>query len=312
MMPGADSDSVDHHALTATAGDGIYFARDRRFSRRQFVLGGLAGGIASLTAAGLIGYDAYAKAPFEPVLERIDLELPTAHAALAGLTIGFVADTHLGPAMGEDDVSRATTLLAAERPDLVLLGGDYISASPRYAEPVAAILKELVREAPLGSVAVLGNHDCGERGRDLVVTAALKNAGIPVLRNQSGYVDTGRGRLWIAGVDEAIMARADPERTFADIPPGAATLALWHEPDYARQTALHGAFAQLSGHSHGGQVRLPGFGPLFLPQGGQRYVMGFNKVSGMPIYTSRGVGVFLPPVRVNCAPEVTLITLVAS
>ena len=212
--------------------------------------------------------------------------------------------------MGVDDVARATALLAADEPDLILLGGDYISASPRYAGPVAEILKELVRVAPLGSAAVLGNHDCGEQGRDVVVTRALEEAGIPVLRNRSGYVDTGRGLLWIAGIDEAIMARADPGATFANIPDGSATIALWHEPDYAARTADLGAFAQLSGHSHGGQVRLPGFGPLFLPRGGQRHVIGLNYASGMPVYTSRGVGVFLPPVRINCPPEVTLITLI--
>ena len=108
------------------------------------------------------------------------------------------------------------------------------------------------------------------------------------------------------------MARANPAATFAGIPDKAAVLALWHEPDYARETARLGAFAQLSGHSHGGQVRLPGFGPLFLPKGGQRYVLGLNHASGMPIYTARGVGVFLPPLRVNCPPEVTLITLAAA
>lgn len=284
----------------------------QRFSRRAFLHGGLAGGLVSLTAMVYGGYDAYAHEPFDPVLERITLALPEAHAELAGLRIGFLADTHLGPSMGEDDVARATALLAAERPDLVLLGGDYISASPRYARPVAAILRELVRDAPLGSAAVLGNHDCGERGRDEVVTASLEEVGIPVLRNQAGVIETGRGQLWIAGVDDALMARADPMVTFSAIPAGAATLTLWHEPDYARRTARLGAFAQLSGHSHGGQVRLPGIGPLFLPRGGQQFVIGFNDAIGMPVYTSRGVGVFLPPFRFNCPPEVTLITLVAS
>lgn len=284
----------------------------RRFSRRQFALGGLSGGILSLGATILGGYDAYARAPFAPVLERLSLRLPEEHAGLAGLRIGFIADAHLGPSMGEDDVARATSLLAAEQPDLVLLGGDYISASPRYARPVAAILRELVRDAPLGSAAVLGNHDCGEQWRDRVVMNALESVGIPVLRNQSAVVDTGRGQLWIAGVDEAIMASANPVNTFAAIPADAAVLTLWHEPDFARQTARLGSFAQISGHSHGGQVRLPGYGPLFLPEGGQRYVMGLNQVSGMPVYTTRGVGVFLPPIRINCPPEVTLITLVAS
>jgi predicted MPP superfamily phosphohydrolase len=310
--PGAQSEPVNPTEHNQIGGDGFDFAAPRRFSRRQFAIGGVVGGVASLTAAGFGAYDAYARAPFEPVLERIDIRLPPRHADMAGLTIGFIADTHLGPSMGVDDIARATALLAAARPDLVLLGGDYISASPRYAGPVAEVLKELVRVAPLGSAAVLGNHDCGENGRDLVVTTALEEAGIPVLRNRSGYVDTGKGVLWIAGVDEAIMARADPRATFAGIPEGAATIAIWHEPDYAGQTAMLGAFAQLSGHSHGGQVRLPGFGPLFLPKGGQRYVIGLNRASGMPVYTTRGVGVFVPPVRINCPPEVTLITLIAA
>jgi predicted MPP superfamily phosphohydrolase len=231
--------------------------------RRTFALGGVFGGVAAIAGAGALGYDAWAVEPFDPVLERVELPLSPEHVHLDGLTIGFIADTHLGPSMGEDDVARAVHLVSAEHPDLVLLGGDYISASPRYAAPAAAILRDLARDAPLGAYAVLGNHDCGERGRDQVVTAALENAGITVLRNQSALVDTGRGPLWIAGVDEAIMARADPMRTFAGIPKGEATLALWHEPDYARQTAQLGAFVQLSGHSHAGQVRLPGIGPLF-------------------------------------------------
>ena len=282
-----------------------------RLSRREFAFGGLCGGLGTLGALGLIGYDAYAVAPFEPLLERIELSVPRDHEQLAGLTIGFVADTHLGPSMDEEDVARAVNLLAAQQPDLALFGGDYISASPRFAAPSAAILGDFARRTALGGYAVLGNHDAGEQGRDRVVTAALEGEGIAVLRNHSAEIDTGRGRLWIAGVDEALMARADLFATFAPIPPGAAALALWHEPDYARNTARMGAFAQLSGHSHGGQIRLPGVGPLFLPKGGQRYVQGFNLAAGMPVYTSRGVGVFLPPVRLNCPPEVTLITLVA-
>lgn len=282
-----------------------------RLSRRHVAFGGMLGGLGVAAGAGLGGYEAYAVEPFRPVVERLSLPLPAAHGALAGLTIGFVADVHHGPAIGEEDVARALALVAAARPQLLLLGGDYVSASPRYAAPVAALLGALARQTPLGAYAVLGNHDCGERGRDRVVTAALEGAGIPVLRNAPARVATGSGELWIAGVDEAIMARADPDRAFAGIPAGAAVLALWHEPDYAAETAARGAFAQLSGHSHGGQVRLPGVGPLFLPRGGSRYVLGLNRAAGMPVYTTRGVGVFLPPVRVNCPPEVTLVTLVA-
>jgi hypothetical protein len=278
-------------------------------NRRRFALGGLLGG---LSAAGIVGkatYDAYAVNPYAPQLERIALRLPPRHRELAGLTIGFVADVHVGPYLSPEDAARATVLLDRERPDLILLGGDYVSASPRFAEPAARVLGALVRRAPLGGYAVLGNHDAGERGRAEKVTAALEAEGIRVLRNAAAVVETGRGQLWIAGVDEAIMARADPEATFSRVPAGAAALALWHEPDYAERTAALGAFAQLSGHSHGGQVVFPEIGPLFLPEGGRRFVVGFNRAGEMPVYTSRGVGVFLPPLRLNCPPEVTLITL---
>jgi predicted MPP superfamily phosphohydrolase len=211
--------------------------------------------------------------------------------------------------MDESDVDRAVRIILNEQPDLMLLGGDYISASPRFAVPASEIFRQLVDGIPLGVIAVLGNHDCGEKGRAEIVTAALANVGITVLRNESREVPTGSGSLWIAGIDEAIMATSDPDAAFARIPGGAASLALWHEPDYARFSAALGAFAQLSGHSHGGQVRIPGIGPLFLPRGGRRYVMGQNFVGSMPVYTSRGAGVFMPPVRFNCPPEVTLVTL---
>ncbi len=281
-----------------------------RTNRRQFAIGGVLGGLSAAGLAVRSGHRAYAVDPFAPGLERVALPLPIGHDALAGLRIAFVADTHVGARVAPDDVRRATALLAPEEPDLVLLGGDYVSESARYAVQAAAALADLVGAAPLGAYAVLGNHDT-RSGRADRVTAALEDRGVRVLRNAAAAVETGRGTLWVAGVDSAVSGRPDPARAFGGIPPGAAALALWHEPDYAERTAARGAFAQLSGHSHGGQVRLPGVGPLVLPRGGRRFVMGLNDARGMPVYTSRGVGVFLPPLRYNCPPEVTLVTLVA-
>ncbi|HET7092563.1 MAG TPA: hypothetical protein VFI22_03770, partial [Thermomicrobiales bacterium] len=199
-------------------------------------------------------------------------------------------------------------LLASTSVDLVLFGGDYISESTRYAPASAAALAEYAAGVRLGGWAVLGNHDAAW-GRGDRVAAALEARGIPVLRNAAAAIETGRGTLWLAGIDDVISGRPDPQAAFAGIPAGAAAIALWHEPDYAEQAAARGAFVQLSGHSHGGQVRLPGIGPLVLPRGGQRFVMGWNDAGGMPIYTTRGVGVYRPPLRLNCPPEVTLITL---
>lgn len=246
-------------------------------------------------------------APYRPRLEAVELPVPAGHESLAGFRIGFLTDTHAGPFVSPDDLRRAVAILRQEAPDLVLLGGDYISESPRYANDAAAALGELATIAPLGCLAVLGNHDLStDRDR---VTATLEERGIRVLRNRSVRVETGRGPLWIAGIDETILGKADVDATFAGIPDGSAVLALWHEPDYAAQAAAAGAFAQLSGHTHGGQIRLPGIGPLVLPPGGKLYPAGMYVVNGLHLYTSRGMGVYRPPVRLLCPPEVTIVTL---
>jgi predicted MPP superfamily phosphohydrolase len=243
------------------------------------------------------------------VLEQVALSVPPGHERLAGLRIGFVTDTHVGPMMSPEQIGRGLDLLASTRPDLALFGGDFISDSPRYAERAAAVLGRFAASAPLGGVAVLGNHDLANDGER--VAHALRSEGILVLRNEAVAIEANGDTLWIAGIDDAILGRGCPEEALAGIPAGAAVLALWHEPDGAAESVRHGAFAQISGHSHGGQVSLPLLGAPFAPTGGRRFVAGLNRADGMPVYTSRGLGTYRPPVRFNCPPEVTLLTLVA-
>ncbi len=279
-------------------------------SRRSMMLGGLAG---ALGAAGLSSAQAYASRyvnPYEPVLERVTLPLPAAHAGLDGLKIGFVTDTHVGPFISDEDVERALALLRPESPDLLLLGGDYASESPRYVPGVAEVLGAFARETPLGGYAVMGNHDYSISGK--YTFSDMENVGIGMLVNDVAEVRVGSESLWIAGIDETLLGEPDPVGTIRKAPEGAAVLALWHEPQFAELAADAGAFAQLSGHTHGGQIRLPGIGPVGLPVHGKRHVIGTSLANGMPVYTSRGVGVYRPPLRFNCPPEVTLITLRAA
>ncbi|MGD9715110.1 MAG: metallophosphoesterase, partial [Thermomicrobiales bacterium] len=140
------------------------------------------------------------------------------------------------------------------------------------------------------------------------VTAALESAGIAVLRNEARPIAWQGSTLWIVGIDDSLHGRPDLDKAFCEVRAGDPALALWHEPQFAAGTAARGAIAQLSGHTHGGQVRLPGIRPVWLPQHGRRFVTGLHNVMGMPVYTSRGVGVYRPPVRLNCPPEVTLIS----
>lgn len=264
---------------------------------------------AGLTAASgaAVGGWSLAIAPRRPRLERITLPAPGDHRALAGLRIGFISDTHIGPTFRGRDLAPAVALLVAQDPDLILIGGDFVSESARYGPEAAAALAPLAKRPRLGALAVLGNHDmeCGAEK----VRHALRDVGIRALRNEAVEIETGRGSLWIAGVDELTHHNSDAARTFRQIPDGAAVLSLWHEPDLAEQSAAYGAFAQLSGHTHGGQIRFPLVGPLVLPLFGRRYIKGRYDVDGMPLYVSRGAGVYRPPMRFRCPPEVTLITL---
>lgn len=276
-------------------------------SRRAFAFGGLLGAGGALGLSGLEAYKARYVNPFRPELERVSITAPPQAAGLAGLKIGFITDTHVGPFINPDDLARATALIAREQPDLVLFGGDFISESPRYAGPAVEVLSELITGVPLGGIAVLGNHDYSVSATR--VTAALEGIGVPVLRNDATSISFGNETLWIAGIDETLLGNPDPPATFRQIPDGASAIALWHEPQFAEHAAAQGAFLQLSGHTHGGQIRLPGVGPIGLPMDGKRHVIGLTDADGMPVYTARGVGVYRPPMRFNCPPEVTLITI---
>lgn len=263
------------------------------------------GAVAALAG---VGYRARHEAPYRPVLERVEIRVPPGVQTPPRLRIGFVADTHLGSVLRPPDIDRALALLLAAEPDLLLCGGDYVSESPRHITEAAAVLGNVASAPRLGSLAVLGNHDYANgAGR---MTAALEKRGIQVLRNESARVGDDTGELWIAGIDDALLGSPDLQCAFSSVPPGARAIALWHEPDWAVRVVEYGALLQLSGHSHGGQVRLPTAGAIAAPEGGRRFVAGLNFAAGMPVYTTRGVGVYRPPVRFRCPPEVTLVTLV--
>jgi predicted MPP superfamily phosphohydrolase len=269
------------------------------------------GAAAAATIAACCLYHARYVAPYRPVLERLDLPLPEAGSGLAGLRIGFLSDIHASPFFQPADTERAFRLLLEARPDILLFGGDLVSESPRHLDGLAAILTEAAAAAPLGAFAVLGNHDLFVSGQK--VTESLTRAGWSILRNAAIRIDVADASLWVAGLDDSLHGRPDPAKAFASVPPGAMALALWHEPELASRLDGFGAFAQLSGHSHAGQVRLPGIRPAWLPRHGRQYIAGLHRTpGGMLVYTSRGVGVYRPPLRWNCPPEVTLITLTDS
>jgi predicted MPP superfamily phosphohydrolase len=270
----------------------------RRWSRRR-LLRGLA-----LTGAAMVADELWWE-PWRLVVERVSLAFPGLPAGLDGLRLVQLSDLHRSHTVGQAEIVRAVERANALNPDLVVLTGDYLSHARGYAEPCAEALAGL--RAPLGRFAILGNHD-HYAGADFVA-AALRRHGLTVLRNDAEPVERGGDRMWVVGVDDVLACHHNLPGALHAVPANAFKVALIHEPDYADATAHFPVQLQLSGHSHGGQIRLPGIGALHLPRLGRRYPMGLYRIGGVQLYTNRGVGRLQPAVRINCPPEVALITL---
>ena len=135
--------------------------------------------------------------------------------------------------------------------------------------------------------------------------------GIPVLVNEGVLLRYQGAQLYVAGVDSCTRGRPDLQQALAAAPPGVPVILLAHEPDFANRAAQDGrVMLQLSGHTHGGQVRLPLLGPVTLPEHGRSYHTGLYRIRQMWLYTTRGIGVNGLPFRFLCPPEITHLTLV--
>jgi predicted MPP superfamily phosphohydrolase len=280
-------------------------------SRRRFLSWALGAGLVlSAAATATAGY-ALALEPDWLQVKRIPVPLPGLPPALDGLTVAHLTDLHWGVYTGLRQVRAAVAAANALRPDLAVLTGDYVLGSAVYAEPCAAELAAL--RAPLGVYAVAGNHDYWT---DIAtVSGALAAAGLPLMRNETRRLEVGTAALWLAGVDDVFERHDDLDAALAPVPQGDPVLLLVHEPDFAERAALApwSILLQLSGHSHCGQVCLPLVGRPILPWLGRLYPAGLQTVpgTGLQVYTNCGVGVVDPPVRLNCRPEVALLTLTA-
>jgi predicted MPP superfamily phosphohydrolase len=224
---------------------------------------------------------------------------------MEGFKIVFLSDFHLYPHTQLEHVIEAVQVANSCKPDLVALGGDYVLSTAEAIFDLAPALAKL--NARVGVFSILGNHDHWQG--DKTVVQGLTQSGIPVLRNTGMTIDIGRGQFYLAGTDDGWVRRNDLKAALEKRPEGLFTLLLMHEPDFADEASSDGRVSiQISGHSHGGQVRLPFYGSPFLPPYGRKYDMGLYKVGDMQLYTNVGIGV-TAPIRLNCPPEVTEITL---
>lgn len=239
-------------------------------------------------------------------MTKYEVTLPRLAPAFDGLRVVHLSDLHCGPSFFNNAHLRRTIARAnAFNPDLVVLTGDFVNHLGSIHN-CARLLSGL--RARYGVVAVLGNHDYWTN--PAAITRELRSVGITVLKNEAISIERGESRLWLAGLDDAWEGRPNLAQATQDIPAGEPIILLVHEPDVATVASSWPIDLQLSGHTHGGQVRLPGVGALVTPNLGHNYPMGWYRVGEMQLYTSRGVGVTFPGIiRLNCPPEATCLTL---
>ncbi len=238
---------------------------------------------------------------------RLELTLPRLAPSLDGYRIVQISDLHYDQHWSVKRLHSVIRLVDAQAPDIVAITGDFVTDT---AEPFMLELSTALRElsAVDGVVAVLGNHD--EQSEPEAIRSALRESGIIELNNTVHTVRRGEGMLHFAGVGSVWEEQDHLDLVLRQLPPEGAAVLLVHEPDFADRSSATGRFdLELSGHSHGGQVRLPLIGPPHLTHLGEKYVMGLYQVGGMLHYTTRGVGMLPPRVRFLCRPEVTVITL---
>jgi uncharacterized protein len=276
-------------------------------TRREFLKIARNAAVGSALAGGLTtaGYAAL----FEPnrlKISRTRVQMKRLPRRLDGLRIVLMTDFHLFPFTSAELIKQAIHEADTLNPDLALFAGDFVYSEAEAAEELSPILAQL--NPKLGSFAVLGNHDHIKGAT--VVQRALRHSGIEVLNNRGLTLSIGSDNLYLAGVDSMAAGAPDVRAAFAAHRREAATLFLAHEPDTIDYYSQHAPIdLQLSGHSHGGQIRFPGIGPVILPIWGRRYPRGLYQVGDSQLFTSQGIGMVDLPVRINCPPEIAEITL---
>lgn len=270
--------------------------------------------MAATAGVAAIAADSTLFEPNRPRIVQRDVTLRRWPERLDGFTIALLSDFHYDHRFSVHPIHAAVGKVNNLHPDLIVLVGDFVSLpligdddrnGASAAEPCARLLRQM--HATYGSWAVLGNHDHFTDPRH--VTAALQAEGIRVLANQSAAIEANGTRFWLAGVNDVLSRTADLDRTLHPVPADEATVLLAHEPDYADHVSRFPVDLQLSGHSHGGQVRVPFVGPIYLPELARKYVWGLYQVGALSLYTNPGLGTVGLPVRWNCPPEITLLTL---
>lgn len=240
-------------------------------------------------------------------LQMPDLTLPlrSENEALSGLRIAFITDVHAGSFLDENDLTAIFQKVQDQKPDLVLFGGDMINTLQSEVELFRKALPVL--QPRYGMFTVIGNHD-HFFGDDIATWQSFfEDHGVQVLVNRGVRIEHGNQSLWVCGVDDLTEGEPDLDAALAGRRDGETSILISHHPDFFFEAADAKVDLQLSGHTHGGQIRIAGKAPLHHSRLG--YEQGWFTDGDSRLYVSRGVGVTVLPIRIGAPPEVPMITL---
>jgi len=235
-------------------------------------------------------------------VERVEITLPRLPKKLDGFRILHLSDTHHSPFTGLEHIARAVTVAGQLKPDLVALTGDFVSHERQYIAPVAKVLGEL--RAPHGVYACLGNHDHWTDPE--AMTQHLERNNIRVLINEGFRLESTPAPFWLCGVDDHMVGKTDLAAALKGSFPDEFKLLLAHNPVIFRRAARAGVDLTLSGHTHGGQVRMRDNDQRLIRR---RRTAGLHRLSSSHIYITRGIGTVVLPIRFQCPPEISVLEL---
>jgi predicted MPP superfamily phosphohydrolase len=235
----------------------------------------------------------------------VDVRSVDVPSGFIGYRIVFISDIHFGPYLGADRLRRAVDQINRVAPDMVIIGGDYISYSSRYIEPCFDVLKGIRTKD--GVYCVLGNHDHWVDSQ--TVRDAITKNGFHSIDNQANWIERRNSRILVAGVgdwweDSQMTDTVLRGATFADF-----CVLVSHNPDYFAEQLDDRIDLALSGHTHGGQVTLFGLYAPVLPVKHKKYRHGLYGINGEKLYVTSGLGVISPPLRFFCRPEIVVFDL---
>jgi hypothetical protein len=236
-------------------------------------------------------------------LERVVVELPRLPKKLDGLKIIHLSDIHHSPFTNLEHIERTIKIANRLKPDMFILTGDYVSHEKKYIAPVAKALGALKSE--FGTYACLGNHDHWT-DPDLVVKK-FRSTGITMLVNEGFRFEARGASFWIAGVDDHMVGKTDIVTALKGSFPDEMKLLLAHNPLIFRQAARYGVDLTLSGHTHGGQVKVRDPEKRLLPK--RKLTSGLHRRKDSQIYITRGIGTVVLPIRYQCPPEISFLEL---